>query len=104
MLEMIEDEKEAATRRTSGTDVAAACRLIPPLWDLSNYVAVNPFLGFAATPIDQAAREVGDGLGAAVLPGVDYYRGRWEAGDFGPADLARAAERQARSTVSRLKR
>lgn len=73
--------------------VAQACRRIPPLWDLANYVAVNPFLGFASRPIGEAAREVGDGLGAHVLPRLDYYRKRWQAENFGPADLALAAER-----------
>lgn len=76
-----------------GAIVARVCRRIPPLWDLPNYVAVNPFLGFAAEPLAEAARAVGDGLGAQILPGVDYYRERWMDGAFGPADLAGAAER-----------
>ena len=74
-------------------DVSRVCRRIPPLWDLTNYQAVNPFLGFASQSICEAAREVGDGLGAHVLPGMDYYRERWRAGEYGPADLATAAER-----------
>jgi uncharacterized protein YbcC (UPF0753/DUF2309 family) len=73
--------------------VAAACGRIPPVWDLPNYVAVNPFLGFAGRPIAAAAQTIGDGLGARVLPGFDYYRGQWARRAFGPADLAAAAGR-----------
>ncbi|MDG3004322.1 DUF2309 domain-containing protein [Paludisphaera mucosa] len=82
-------------------DLAArVARRIPPLWDLDDYVAVNPFLGFSARPIDEAAREIGDGLGARVFPGVDYYRERWRRGAFGPLDLAAAASRHGRDAAA----
>ena len=74
-------------------DVDRVCRRIPPLWDLANFVAVNPFLGFSAMPIDQAARMVRDGLGANALPCVDFYRERWKQGQFGTDDLVSAAAR-----------
>jgi uncharacterized protein YbcC (UPF0753/DUF2309 family) len=74
-------------------DVGAVCRRIPPLWDLENYVAVNPFLGFAEQPLAEAARVVADGLGGNVLPGLGFYRERWDAGAFSRSDLALAAAR-----------
>jgi hypothetical protein len=40
---------------TLDDDLRAACRQIPPLWDLENYVAVNPFLGFSERPLAAAA-------------------------------------------------
>ena len=92
MVEILESGPKATTTGIAD-DVARVCRRIPPLWDLNNYVAVNPFLGFAARPIGAAAREISDGLGAHVLPRLDYYRKRWQAENFGPADLAQAAER-----------
>ncbi len=73
--------------------IGRACRRIPPLWDLTNYVAVNPFMGFAARPFAEAAREVADGLGARVLPELAWYRRRWSEGAFDATDLARAAHR-----------
>ena len=73
--------------------VAAVCSRIPPLWDLANFVAVNPFLGFAATPIAEAARMIGDGLDARLLPEIDFYRAQWQAGTFGSAELQHAAQR-----------
>lgn len=80
-------------RESLREDVLAACNRIPPLWDLPNYVAVNPFLGFADEPIGTAARTVAEGLGARVLPGYDFYQSRWASGAFGPADLEQAALR-----------
>lgn len=74
-------------------DTLLACERIPPLWDLPNYVAVNPFLGFAAQPLTRAAVTIREGLGAEVLPPADYYRIRWQEGAFDWADLAGAARR-----------
>jgi len=93
MLEIIEEESTETGTETLRADIARVCGLIPPLWDLPNYVAVNPFLGFSARPIAEATRTVGDGLGASVLPGFDYYRSRWSEGAFGPDDLESAARR-----------
>lgn len=73
--------------------IERACLLIPPLWDLRSYVAVNPFLGFADTPIEHAMRTVRDGLDAEILPEVEHYRWRWRHGDFHSGDVARAAAR-----------
>ena len=55
-------------------DVARVVRLMPPLWDLPNYVAVNPFLGFCRPAVRRGRTAIGDGLGARVLPGVEFYR------------------------------
>lgn len=74
-------------------DLVLVCRQIPPLWDLPNYVAVNPFLGLSALPLVDAARTVRDGLEGQILPGAAFYRARWQAGAFGKADLELAARR-----------
>ncbi len=92
------DVIEPKSPRPSATDgfwddVISVARQIPPLWDLTNYVAVNPFLGFSARPFAKAAREISDGLGASVLPSVDFYREHWRKGSFGMAELEQAARR-----------
>jgi len=74
-------------------EVLLACKRIPPLWDLPNYVAVNPFLGFAAQPLAEAAATIREGLGAEILPPADYYRARWRERAFDRADLVGAARR-----------
>ncbi|CAN5573327.1 hypothetical protein BH11ARM1_BH11ARM1_01090 [soil metagenome] len=48
-----------------------ACLRIPPVWELENYVAVNPFMGFIDQPIEDAAPVIEDGLIARMLPGGD---------------------------------
>ena len=74
-------------------DVNAACQRIPPLWDLANYVAVNPFLGFVGTPIDQACGTIEAGLGGRVLPPIDFYCQARREGRLNPESLERAAVR-----------
>jgi hypothetical protein len=74
-------------------EVAQLCHRIPPLWDLTDYVAVNPFLGFAGQPVAEAAQVITDGLNARVLPELDFYRTRWKEGAFGKAELERVAHR-----------
>ena len=66
---------------------------IPPLWDLSNYVAVNPFLGFASRPWLAAAAEIADGVGADFLPGVEFYMARWREKAISPNALKNASSR-----------
>ena len=73
-------------------DVSQVCQWIPPLWDLPNSVAVNPFLGFTEEPLVRAAKTIKDGLGAEVLPPVCFYQARWQEGAFGLPDLLKAAQ------------
>ena len=100
MAEVIETGEVGVDVALAWADVLRVADRIPPLWDLGNYVAVNPFLGFAGEPVAEAARAVADGLGGRVLPGTAYYRERWANGAFGRADLARAARRSGCQTQS----
>jgi hypothetical protein len=74
-------------------EIERVCTRIPPLWDLTNYVAVNPFLGFSDQPMPDVAQKVRDGLGGRLLPGIEFYQSRWSAGAFGRAELEQAATR-----------
>jgi uncharacterized protein YbcC (UPF0753/DUF2309 family) len=93
MLELMEEKKAALKVIDWSVVVERVCTRIPPLWDLPNYVAVNPFLGFSGEPWVLAARNIADGLGAPLLPSIDYYRKRWRDGAFGEAELSDAARR-----------
>ncbi|MCX5689925.1 MAG: DUF2309 domain-containing protein [Planctomycetota bacterium] len=88
---MIERDERALAVHPLSDDVLRVCGLIPPLWDLPNYVAVNPFLGFVDSAFDASAAFISDGLGASVLPGLEFYRARWLSGAFGSTDLSSAA-------------
>lgn len=72
--------------------VFRVCRRIPPLWDLSNYVAVNPFLGFSTVDWQATAAELLHTLDADLLPPGEYYQSAWNSGTLNHAHLAAAAE------------
>jgi uncharacterized protein YbcC (UPF0753/DUF2309 family) len=93
-IDPIDSPDSSDGARTSIRRVAEdVARLIPPLWDLNDYVAVNPFLGHAATPIARAAEQIGDAIGAQVLPPLAYFQQRLRDGRFDLADVSRAAQR-----------
>ena len=79
-------------------DIERACLMIPPCWGLDSFVAVNPFLGHAPTPIDAAARVMHDSLGASLLPQLSHYRRRWAEGAFESRDVTGAAMRMGMSS------
>ncbi len=93
MLETLKIPERADIADSLHRDIAKACGLIPPLWDLRSFVAVNPFLGFGSTPVDSAARAVRDGIGADILPSFADYARRWRNAEFGKADVQAAARR-----------
>ena len=74
-------------------DIDRVCLLVPPLWQLDRFVAVNPFLGFVSRPVHEAARAVADALDARLLPSLHHYRRLWVQGNFRASDIARAATR-----------
>ena len=88
-------------RHSIAREIESIGALIPPMWDLRNFVAVNPFQGLSGARITEAARKVNDGLGASFLPPTAYYQERWRQGDFTTADLDGPA-RRAGMEVSRL--
>ena len=76
--------------------VQSACKRIPPLWPLKNFVAVNPFVGLSDRHFVAAAQLMQQvGHGEMLMP-ADYYReqiasGRIQEKDFHAA-LAVAAK------------
>ena len=79
-------------RTEIAADIDRVCLLVPPLWELDGFVAVNPFLGFGSVPVDEAARAMADAMDAQVLPPMSHFRRLWRQGEFDGADLDRAAE------------
>ena len=73
--------------------VHVACSRIPPLFDLENFVAVNPFLGWSGTSILDASNGIWASLDTEVLPSLSYYREQWKLGNLEATDLEYAAKR-----------
>lgn len=100
MPEILRNPAVARPAPAVAEDITHACLLIPPSWGLDSFVAVNPFLGHAATPIDAAARVMHDSLGASLLPSLSHYRRRWAEGAFCSADVAQAAKHMGMSATA----
>ncbi|GIW77030.1 MAG: UPF0753 protein [Phycisphaerae bacterium] len=90
---MLKTELTSSTHAGHLPMIESVLSRIPPLWGLTDYVAVNPFLGYANRPIVESAREIADALGARVLPPAKYFQKRWQAGAYTRAQVERAAER-----------
>jgi uncharacterized protein YbcC (UPF0753/DUF2309 family) len=70
--------------------VQSACRRIPPLWPLKNFVAVNPFLGLSDRHFPAAAQlmqQVGHG---EMLMSAEYYREQIAGGRIQEKDIRTA--------------
>ena len=73
--------------------VRSACALIPPLYNLENFVAVNPFLGWSSMQFVEASDRISSGLDTDILPGLDHYRKAWQDRMINSEDIDIAAQR-----------
>ena len=82
---------EAATTRLTPAELAphlaAVGAIIPPLWPLADYVAVNPFLGLADRPFLAARQLLADVRVCDILPTAEWFRQRLSTGVITAADL-----------------
>ncbi len=74
-------------------EAGAATALIAPLWPLSNFVAVNPFLGLADRSLPEAAAIMGRAAGARMALPRQRYLAALEEGRITDADLLEAIAR-----------
>lgn len=77
--------------------VQSACKRIPPLWTLKNFVAVNPFVGLSDRHFIEAAKlmqQVGHG---EMFESADFFRGQISSGRIQEKDVQAALEIAAKS-------
>ena len=72
--------------------IAAACARIAPLWPLSHFVAVNPFLGFAGKRFGETCAAFRRIAGVNILMPRAFYRDAMAAGAITDADLQYALD------------
>lgn len=70
--------------------INAACAKIAPLWPLSHFVAVNPYLGFADQAFDRAAYAHMRMQAADLVLPKAWFQSRYEAGEIGRQQLSTA--------------
>jgi hypothetical protein len=96
-----QDGREAAIANTApaqperdGEAISAAvehaCALVPPLWTLRNFVAVNPFMGMSSKPFGEAVVEIDRIKHGDPLWPADHYRAFFEQGRIAAVDLDEA--------------
>lgn len=73
--------------------VSAVHGKVAPVWPLSDYVAVNPFLGFADSTALATAQELGVRGGICLTMPRDFYRKALELGVVQKQDVIEAAAR-----------
>ena len=66
--------------------------IVPPLWPLRDYVAVNPFLGLSDRRFLQAEQILGDLRDCEMLPSREYFRQQVERGTILPEDAQAACQ------------
>ena len=85
---------EAATTRLTPEELtphlAAVAAIVPPLWPLADYVAVNPFLGLADRPFLVARQLLADVRVCDIMPTAEWFRQRLSTGAITAADLGAA--------------
>jgi len=89
--------EEATAERCSRADVEqaieAACGRIAPLWPLKNFVAVNPFLGFAAQTFHATCTQMRRVARIDLLMPRAFYRQALAAGTIEERDVEAALAR-----------
>ncbi len=72
--------------------IGEACRRMPPLWPLKNFVAVNPFLGYSDLHFLEAAAKIRRVAHGDILMPASYYLEQIEEGNITEVDMGRALE------------
>jgi len=70
--------------------INAACAKIAPLWPLSHFVAVNPFVGFADQTFARTADSHKRIQGSDTVLPKEWFKAKFECGDIGHEDLRAA--------------
>jgi len=80
----------ARLERVSRT-VADVCGVVPPVWPLQDYVAVNPFLGLAGRRFLDARQLLRDVRACEMLLPATHFQEQFDRGDITSADVEQAA-------------
>lgn len=70
--------------------LAEIAAIVPPLWPLKDYVAVNPFLGLSEHKFLNARQAFRDVRDCELLPSSDYFRDLIQKGEIGSRDIESA--------------
>ena len=66
--------------------------LIPPLWPLGDYVAINPFLGYAKLNLLETQKELSKSRECRIFMDRAYFQSMLKAGKFTVSDIEEALQ------------
>ena len=67
--------------------INSASSKIAPLWPLSHFVAVNPFIGFADQNFARTAQAHKCVQGSDLVMPIAWFKGKFESGEIGLENL-----------------
>ena len=70
--------------------LAEIAAMVPPVWPLQDYVAVNPFLGLSEKTLLDARKELRAVRNCELLMPLKHYRNLFERGEVHPQDVSNA--------------
>lgn len=79
-------------RETLGQILCEIEQMIPPLWPLGDYVAVNPFLGFSGKSLLETQKILGMVKDCRILMNNDYYQQLFSMGRLTQSDIQAAID------------
>ena len=84
---MLDEQPEADARATLTSVLAKLHERIPPLWRLQDYVAVNPFMGWADHDLLSTHQAMSQLRSCELLMSRSWFRQQWSTGRFGAQDV-----------------
>lgn len=84
--------RQLTSHKQLETALAAVRALVPPLWPLEDYVAVNPCVGLTHERFLDATRGLGMVRDCDLLPAREYLAGCWAEGKLTADDIQAACD------------
>ena len=79
--------------------VKLACDKIAPLWPLSSFVAVNPYLGLADIPFEEAAQVLAKAADIKMTLPTSFYKKAYEDGNILDEDIKKALVKNGKQSI-----
>lgn len=86
--------EEGLGAKSQAMEILSACRRVPILRDLPQWVAVNPWMGWSSEALARSVGRIHATTGAQVLPPLAWYVQRMAEGGFSETHLRSAARRR----------
>ncbi|MDP9108741.1 MAG: DUF2309 domain-containing protein, partial [Pseudomonadota bacterium] len=79
--------------------ISSALERVAPTWPLDQFIAVNPYWGWVAEPMPQAAASLGTLAGTRLTMPRAWFRQQWQSGRLQKQHLQAALAQQAQAHV-----